>query len=200
MLCHGYALNLRSWGFQREALRRRARGVTYDHRGHGRSGHGSRDHADIAQRGKDLLAVLEDLPATITLLPENTEDPALVAAVWRSGVRGLLPRDLDSERLDAALQAVRHDLTVIDPMLALELQQIEQAVAAGEELLEDLTPRELEVLQLVSEGLSNKGIARSLGISEHTVKFHVNAILGKLGAQSRTEAVVRATRAGLISL
>ena len=52
----------------------------------------------------------------------------------------------------------------------------------------------------LAEGLSNKQIARSLGISEHTVKFHINAILGKLGAQSRTEAVVRATRAGLILL
>ena len=120
--------------------------------------------------------------------------------MWRSGVRGLLRRDVDSGRLSSALQAVWHDLTVIDPILALELQQIDPSVMPSEELLEELTPRELEVLQLVSEGLANKVIARNLGISEHTVKFHVNAILGKLGAQSRTEAVVRATRAGLISL
>ena len=56
------------------------------------------------------------------------------------------------------------------------------------------------MLRHLAEGLSNKEIARALDISEHTVKFHVNAILGKLGAQSRTEAVVRATRAGLILL
>ena len=67
-------------------------------------------------------------------------------------------------------------------------------------LAEPLTPRELEVLKRMAEGLSNKQIARELAISEHTIKFHVNAILGKLGAQSRTEAVVRATRAGLILL
>ena len=67
-------------------------------------------------------------------------------------------------------------------------------------LVESLTPREVEVLQLLAEGLPNKGIAQRLGISEHTVKFHVNAIMGKLGAQSRTEAVVQATRLGLILL
>jgi DNA-binding NarL/FixJ family response regulator len=65
---------------------------------------------------------------------------------------------------------------------------------------EALTPREQEVLQLLAEGLPNKTIADSLHISEHTVKFHVNAILSKLGAQSRTEAVVRATRLGLLLL
>lgn len=59
VLCHGYALNLRSWGFQRQALRRRARVVTWDHRGHGRSGHGPPENAHITQLGKDLLAVLE---------------------------------------------------------------------------------------------------------------------------------------------
>jgi DNA-binding NarL/FixJ family response regulator len=58
----------------------------------------------------------------------------------------------------------------------------------------------VEVLQLLSEGLPNKAIASQLGISEHTVKFHVNAIMGKLGAQSRTDAVIRATRSGLIIL
>ncbi|MBI1880571.1 MAG: response regulator transcription factor, partial [Chloroflexi bacterium] len=63
-----------------------------------------------------------------------------------------------------------------------------------------LTPRELEVLQLLAEGLPNKAIARRLDISDHTVKFHVNAILSKLSAQSRTDAVVRATRLGLILL
>jgi DNA-binding NarL/FixJ family response regulator len=65
---------------------------------------------------------------------------------------------------------------------------------------EELTPREREVLQLLAEGLGNKEIARRLRISDHTVKFHVNAILGKLGARTRTEAVTRAARQGLITL
>jgi DNA-binding NarL/FixJ family response regulator len=65
---------------------------------------------------------------------------------------------------------------------------------------ESLTSREQEVLQLVAEGLTNKAIAQELSISEHTVKFHINTIMGKLNAQSRTAAVVRATRLGLILL
>ncbi|HXN41970.1 MAG TPA: response regulator transcription factor, partial [Myxococcaceae bacterium] len=71
---------------------------------------------------------------------------------------------------------------------------------AGEEEApgETLTPRETEVLQLLSRALSNKEIAQRLGITEHTAKFHVNSILGKLGAQSRTEAVVKAARRGLV--
>ena len=67
-------------------------------------------------------------------------------------------------------------------------------------LVDPLTRRELDVLRLVAEGLPNKAIADRLHISEHTVKFHLNALMGKLGAQSRTEAVVRATRLGLLLL
>ena len=65
---------------------------------------------------------------------------------------------------------------------------------------EPLTPREIEVLELLAEGLTNKGIAARLGISDQTVKFHVASILGKLGASSRTEAVRRAVRRGLLAL
>ncbi len=65
---------------------------------------------------------------------------------------------------------------------------------------EPLTWRELEVLSLIAEGLPNKGVAQRLGISEHTVKYHINAILGKLGAESRTEAVTRAARLGWLIL
>ena len=95
----------------------------------------------------------------------------------------------------AAAAAVLQNLLVFDEELATP------APAATFDLkspVEALSARELDVLRCMAEGLSNKQIARDLDISEHTVKFHVNAILGKLGAQSRTEAVVRATRAGLI--
>ena len=89
------------------------------------------------------------------------------------------------------------------------LDMVSEAAAGGARFV--LTPevtnclsasrtRQREVLQLLAEGAANKEIARSLAISEHTVKYHVNGILGKLDAQSRTEAVVRATRAGLIFL
>ena len=86
-------------------------------------------------------------------------------------------------------------------MLGPELAPFSQAgVRDLPEGVTDLTPRELEVLALVADGLPNKAIAGRLGISDHTVKFHVNAILSKLGAQSRTEAVTRAMRMGLITL
>ena len=68
------------------------------------------------------------------------------------------------------------------------------------ELYEALTPRELEVLEALAQGLSNKAIASRLDISEHTVKFHVSAIFGKLGAENRTDAVRRGVRLGLITL
>ena len=70
----------------------------------------------------------------------------------------------------------------------------------GEPLVESLTPREREVLGLLADGVGNREIAHSLGISEHTVKFHLGAIFGKLGAATRTEAVRRGVRLGLIDL
>jgi two-component system nitrate/nitrite response regulator NarL len=134
----------------------------------------------------------EGLPV-IALLAEEAQ----AAEVWASGARGLLLRDAGVESLLAALQAVSRGLAVFDPSLALSpLPARDPALA----LTEDLTPRETEVLQLMADGLTNKAIAQRLGISDHTVKFHVNAILGKLGAQSRTEAVVRATQLGLLLL
>ena len=135
-----------------------------------------------------------DLPV-LALLP----DDELASAVWASGAAGLLLRDAAGGDLVVAIQAIARDLRVLDPQLA---QAIGTAATLIEEepLEEPLTPREQEVLQLLAEGLSNRAIAQELVISEHTVKFHVNAIMGKLDAQSRTEAVVRATRLGLILL
>jgi DNA-binding NarL/FixJ family response regulator len=90
---------------------------------------------------------------------------------------------------------VASGLAVLDAAAAGEL--LRPAPAAPSE---GLTPRELEVLALLAEGLSNKAIAGRLGISDHTAKFHVNAILGKLGAENRSEAIVRAARLGLVVL
>ena len=70
----------------------------------------------------------------------------------------------------------------------------------GDEILTELTPREIQVLQLLAEGLVNREIADRLRISEHTIKFHIGSILGKLQASSRTEAVTRGLRSGLIEL
>ncbi|MDE3088363.1 MAG: response regulator transcription factor [Chloroflexota bacterium] len=131
----------------------------------------------------------------VALLPDATD----AAEAWAFGARGLLPRDTTAENLAAALAAIAQGLAVIDPAFAAALLPAARDQSRAQPI-EELTPRELEVLRLMAEGQSNKTIARALGISEHTVKFHVNAILGKLNVQSRTEAVVHATRLGLILL
>jgi DNA-binding NarL/FixJ family response regulator len=160
--------------------------------------------------GWELVDALELLSELTPTPPSDTDalayeppivallaDPEDAVAAWRAGARGLLPRDADAAQIAAALTGASLDLLVVDPAFAGALS----AHGSDEQpLVEPLTPRELEVLQLLAEGLPNKTIARNLEISEHTVKFHVNAILSKLNAGSRTEAVVRATRAGLILL
>ena len=152
-------------------------------------------------RGLERLAELaEDLPPVLALLPADTRDEGMAAHAWRAGARGLLPRDAQGGTLLSALHALGRGLVVLDASFAGDLLLSTQPEASGERPVENLTPRELEVLQLLAEGLPNKAIAKRLGVSDHTIKFHVNAILGKLGAQSRTEAVVRATRVGLIVL
>ena len=130
----------------------------------------------------------------LALLPHEE----LAMDAWAAGARGLLLREAGGETLYTALEAVAQGLLVLDPALEMALRP----TARADELppAEELTPREQEVLNLVAEGLSNRAIGQELGISEHTVKFHVNAIMTKLDAQSRTEAVVRATRLGLILL
>lgn len=141
-----------------------------------------------------LVDLREAGQAVVVLLADVTD----AVAVWTAGVRGLLLRDVAAETLARALPAVAQGLVVLDPALARAVFPLRQPQPASP--AEALTPRELEVLQLLAEGLPNKTIADRLHISEHTVKFHVNALLGKLGAQSRTEAVVRATRLGFLLL
>ena len=141
-----------------------------------------------------LADVAEDPLAILVLLP--SEDAA--AEAWAAGASGLLRRDAELDRLVAALHAVANGLAAFDSTLVAAVAPVRDA--SPDQLVETLSPRELEVLRLMAEGLPNKTIALQLGISQHTVKFHVNAILGKLGVGSRTEAVVRATRLGLIIL
>lgn len=143
----------------------------------------------------DHLADLKDdhIPVVVLLSDETYAVDALTA-----GARGLLLRNSDAAILVAALEAVARGLTVVDPeLVGTVLPSRDRTVPTP---VEELTPRERHVLQLLAEGLPNKAIADRLGISEHTVKFHVSAIMSKLGAQSRTEAVTRAARLGLIIL
>ncbi len=152
----------------------------------------------------ERLAVLVESSPPIAVL---VTDAGLVAEAWAAGVRAILRRDADPAQIAAALHALAQGLGVVDDAFATALTRrggSPMLKSWGDRstnpLVEELTARELAVLRLVAEGLPNKTIAVRLDISEHTVKFHINAILGKLDAASRTEAVVRATRLGLIFL
>jgi DNA-binding NarL/FixJ family response regulator len=112
---------------------------------------------------------------------------------------GVIAPDAGAETVVAALHAVHQGLHVVDP----DVVQVDLAAGASsdaEAAPSMLSPREREVLGLVAAGLPNKAIARTLGISDHTVKFHVSSVLTKLGASSRTEAVTLATRQGILAL
>ena len=119
-----------------------------------------------------------------------------------AGARAILPRTAKPDEIITAIKAVTKGLTVLPSELLPTLLS-----GASLDLLDDndadrarLTPRELEVLAAMADGVSNKAIARRLGISFHTAKFHVAAILAKLNADSRTEAVARAAQLGLVML
>ena len=120
----------------------------------------------------------------------------------RSGARGALSRAANADAISSAALAVAAGHWVLDEAFASALLNLGAADApsAAPATHALLSPREQQVLSLLSEGLSNRDVAERLGISRHTAKFHVNAILDKLGAETRTEAVVLAARSGLLSL
>jgi two-component system nitrate/nitrite response regulator NarL len=121
---------------------------------------------------------------------------AQAADVLRAGAGAVLFGGASADVVAAGAVAAARGLTALDAALARDWLRPPHDPGAGE----GLTAREREVLGLLAEGLANKAIAVRLGISEHTAKFHVNAILGKLGAESRAAAIVKAARLGLVAL
>lgn len=128
----------------------------------------------------------------VALAPDRQRGDAALS----SGARAVVARTATADTISAAIVAASNGLVTVDPALAA----LRPTRPVEPEPIDDLTPRELEVLQLLAAGLSNKEIAVRLAISEHTVKFHVNAVLAKLDADTRTEAVVRGARLGLVIL
>jgi two-component system, NarL family, response regulator YdfI len=135
----------------------------------------------------------------IVLLAEHLTRAETVR-LMQSGVQAILPRDSSAREIVSALEAVSEGLTAFSPdFLRLLLPTPTEGVEQDFEYLNDpLTARETEVLGLLAGGAGNKDIAIQLRISEHTAKFHVSSILSKLGATTRTEAVSRGYRLGLI--
>jgi two-component system, NarL family, response regulator YdfI len=138
--------------------------------------------------------------AAVVVLSDRFE-PGRLAEALRAGVRAILPGDMSPDQIVAGLEAAAAGLIVLHPAeFDAMFPAAEPASSPLAELIEPLTPRESEVLQMLASGLANKEIATRLAISEHTVKFHVASILGKLGAASRTEAVTLGIRRGLVLL
>ena len=145
---------------------------------------------------EELAPPADGLAPAIVLLSADAQ-PAWSQEVLRLGVRAVLPRDAGPAEVLAAVEAASTGLAVVDPHdLEALLSASNPTAAAAESTV--LTPRELEVLRLMAEGAANKNIAWKLGISEHTVKFHVASILAKLNASTRTEAVAIGIRKGMI--
>jgi two-component system, NarL family, nitrate/nitrite response regulator NarL len=171
-----------------------------------------RIHATDAVRRRGLAAMLEaaghsltdetpdvelcDMDRTSTPLPKEAEAPvvALTTGIPAGAPAGVLTPDATAEQLDAALRAVFAGLLVRSTTAP------ETRGFAPADDMPLLTPREREILGLISEGLSNKAMARRLGISVHTVKFHLEALFTKLDATSRAEAVTKGLRGGVIEL
>jgi len=150
----------------------------------------------------EMLAIGALSGVAIVLLADDLQGDWTTEAL-RLGVRAVLSRSATAEEIVPTVVAAAAGLVVLHPkvfdsllpVLPTNVRPFDNASP-----IQALTPREIEVLGMLAEGLGNKTIARRLGISEHTVKFHVSSILTKLKASSRTEAVTLGARQGLIML
>jgi two-component system, NarL family, response regulator YdfI len=135
--------------------------------------------------------------SALIILTDDTE--FLTARALRAGVRAVLPCEAKSEEIFAAIQAVLAGLVVLHPgSFDSVLPSSDEPQSELDSADQILTPREIEILRMIAEGLGNKEIASKLRISDHTVKFHISSIFAKLGASNRAEAVTLGIRLGLI--
>jgi NarL family two-component system response regulator YdfI len=148
----------------------------------------------------EFTAVLDHVAGNIdTVVLVDDPEPDLTAELLATGVRAVIRRESSFDELTAALHAAAEGLTVLGADIATTLlkrlphRSVDEVGPA-----EELTNREMEILELLAEGIGNREIAGRLNISEHTVKFHISSILGKLSASNRTEAVAHGIRQGLI--
>jgi DNA-binding NarL/FixJ family response regulator len=164
-------------------------------------------------RSSELDVIVIDTDSIRDLLIEPTSDAAIVlltevtearsiSRLLRSGVRAILSRESDPDDVLSAIYASYDGLVLLSTPTAESLAALfgDQPLEVEAELSEEITSRETDVLRMLAQGLVNKDIAARLGISEHTVKFHISSILDKLGASTRTEAVTLGIRRGLIPI
>ena len=159
---------------------------------------------DMRMPGMSGLEVLKQFQqlkfkAPVVMLTTSGDERDLVEAL-RNGAKGYLLKDMEPDNVVAALREIIKGETVVAPNLTQVLAKVvkgEDPLESEQNPLDNLTPREREILSLLAEGQSNKVIARNLGISDGTVKLHVKAILRKLDIHSRVEAAVIAVEQGL---
>ncbi len=154
------------------------------------------DVGRYSMAGVSRIAALDREGPPIVLLVQRESGMPGVAGL---GAAGVVYRDAAAERIAAAVVAATHGLVTVESELSASLSGV-APTSTRDDGTGGLTPREMQVLRLIADGSSNKSIAYDLDISEHTVKFHVNSIISKLGVHSRTEAVMNATRSGLLPL
>jgi len=149
---------------------------------------------------QDLL--LEPTSEAAIVLLTEVSDARSISRLLRSGVRAILSRESEPDDVLSAIFAVHDGLVLLSLPAAESLAAVfgDQPLQLADELSAEITSRETDVLRMLAEGLVNKDIAARLGISEHTVKFHISSILDKLGASTRTEAVTQGIRRGLIPI
>jgi DNA-binding NarL/FixJ family response regulator len=139
--------------------------------------------------------VRADHPRTeVVVLTTYSDDDSVLSAL-RAGARGFLTKDADAESIGRALQAAAAGQSILDADVQRRL--IEGTTKRPEVTVSGLTPREVEVLRLIAEGLSNTEIARHLVVSEATVKTHINHLFAKANLRDRAQAVAYAYRLGL---
>jgi len=141
----------------------------------------------------DTIDASRSSAPVIYLVKDNSEASQAVAR----GARGVMLRNAGPHRLHSGIRAVADGFVVVDDEFA---DAVLPHARAKVDLIEPLTPREQQVAQLLTGGLTNKEVAQRLGSTEHTVKFHLNGLLRKLGVSTRTEAVAQAARLGLLTL
>ena len=156
---------------------------------------------DLEMPNVDGVAALEGLRDTVsearTIVFTAYDTDERILRSLRAGARGYLLKGASRQEIFDAVRTVHAGGSLLEPGVTTRLLD---HVREGGEQTEPLTPRELEVLALISEGLHNSEIAGRLFVTERTVKFHVSSILAKLGADNRTEAVALAARRGLIRM
>lgn len=162
--------------------------------------------SELEWRPTDPLPALPPIGAApgdpaVVILADDLRG-AWVAEALRAGALAILPRDASAEAIVAAIRAAALGLVTLPQAVAADLVPLLAAARAAPTsgTHQTLTAREIEVLGMLAEGIGNKIIARRLGISEHTVKFHVASIMAKFNAGSRTEAVAIGARQGLVVL